>query len=118
MDVRLMQHYYYVHTQQSSTIGSPIGPNEQVYHTCYCCARSHLIGGIHIEDTIPLMFGLYHRRWTTAHSSLILRFDSKGRYQFELGEDYSISIAQFSQTSSAYAGKTAGRVTRGASTSM
>jgi hypothetical protein len=69
-------HYYYVHTQKSSIDGSPIGRNEQAYLICYCCTRSLLIDGTHSEDTIPLLFGLCHRRWTTAPSLLILRFNS------------------------------------------
>jgi hypothetical protein len=69
-------HYYYVRTQKSSIDGGPIGRNEQAYLICYCCTRSLLIDGTHSEDTIPLLFGLCHRRWTTAPSLLILRFNS------------------------------------------
>jgi hypothetical protein len=75
MIVISLQHYY-VHTHQSSINGSPIGSKEQDFLTCNCCTSLSLTDGTQVEDTVTLLFGLCHRRWTTTPSSLILRFNS------------------------------------------
>ena len=49
---------------------------EQVSPKCVGGTRSTLIVGSTVEDTVLLLFGLCHRRWTTAPSLLILKFNS------------------------------------------
>jgi hypothetical protein len=73
--------------------------------------------GTILEDTVLLLFGMCHRRWTKTPPLLILRF-KRGHFETELGEGYSASTALRSPTSSAYARKTVGRVTGVASTGM
>ena len=52
-----------------------MGPDEQNFLTCVCCTSLSLMDGNTVEDIVPLLFGLCHRRWTTAPSLLILRFN-------------------------------------------
>jgi hypothetical protein len=75
MSVTSLEHYY-VHAHQHSNSGSSVGLTEQAYLTCFCCISLPLDDDILVEDTVLVLSGLCHRRWTTSPSLLILIFDS------------------------------------------
>ena len=51
------------------------GPDEQNVLRYMCCIGLSLVDGYSVEDTVPFLFGLCHRRRPTAPPLLILRFD-------------------------------------------
>jgi hypothetical protein len=71
--VTIHQHIQ-IHTQDLSIKGSLIDPYEHISPTSSCCTRSYLMDGTILEDTVLLLFGMCHRRWTTTPPLLILRF--------------------------------------------
>jgi hypothetical protein len=71
MSVTSLEHYY-VHAHQHSNSGSSVGLTEQAYLTCFCCISLPLDDDILVEDTVLVLSGLCHRRWTTSPSLLTL----------------------------------------------
>jgi hypothetical protein len=115
--ITIHQHIY-IHTQDLSIKGTTIDPYEHISPRSSCCTRSYLMDGTILEDTVLLLFGLCHWRWTITPPLLILKFNRGDILRLSFGEGCSTSTALRSPTSSAYAKKTIGRVTRGALTGM